>query len=482
MEIYITNNVQIVDPIPEFMRWIRSNLTIRNPDYDKKQRMGISVWNTPEYVSFYEEKHAYGTTVMIIPYGIWRKLQHYVPAGTKVYNNLADHGPVGFGEETKLPLYDYQERAVSDMVQSGSGVLIGPCGSGKTQIGIGAAVAMNRKTLWLTHTIDLLNQSYERAARYMPKEWLGKIARGKVEIGSHITFATVQTMAKADLKALQYEWDVVIVDECHRVCGSATQAQMFYRVISSLSALHKFGLTATLHRSDGMEASVLAILGPVCAKVNESEVKARTITPSVTIRTTGIPESVQYIKKDGSLSFTELVSYLAESPVRNAKIAEDIIAEANAGHSCLVISDRLLQLNAIMGALPENLQKKSAMIDGKMVSKKAREERENAIEDMRSGKKTILFATYGLAREGLDIPILDRLFLATPKKDWAVVKQSFGRISRVAEGKTSALGYDYLDENIGICIGLYNKRLSVYREEKFPVIHPGQTEQQAEPA
>ena len=471
MEIYITNNVQIVNPIPEFTRWIRTNLTIRNPDYDKKQRMGISTWKTPEYVSFYEEKHAYGVTTFIIPYGIWRKLRHYVPRGTTVYNNLADHGPIGFGD-TALPLYDYQERAVNEMVESGSGVLIGPCGSGKTQIGIAAAVAMNRKTLWLTHTIDLLNQSYERAAQYMPKEWFGKIVRGKVEIGSRITFATVQTLSKADLKALQYEWDVVIVDECHRVCGSATQAQMFYKVISALSALHKFGLTATLHRSDGMETSVLAILGPVCAKISESEVKARTVTPGVIVRATGIPESTLYIKKDGTLSFTELISYLADSPVRNAFIADDIIREANNGHSCLVLSDRLSQLNAIMGNLPDDLQKKSAMIDGKMVTKKAREAREAAIEDMRTGKKSILFATYGLAREGLDIPVLDRLFLATPKKDWAVVKQSFGRISRVAEGKTSALGYDYLDENIGICIGLYNKRLSVYRDEHFDTVHP----------
>ena len=57
------------------------------------------------------------------------------------------------------------------------------------------------------------------------------------------------------------------------------------------------------------------------------------------------------------------------------------------------------------------------MIDGKMTSKKRKAEREQAIEDMRTGKKRYLFATYSLAKEGLDIPRLDRLYLTTPQKD-----------------------------------------------------------------
>ena len=97
------------------------------------------------------------------------------------------------------------------MKLAGCGILQSPCGSGKTQMGIALAAQISRKTLWVTHTQDLLNQSYERAAMYFPKETLGTITGGKVNIGTHITFATVQTLSKLDLQKYKYTWDVIIV-------------------------------------------------------------------------------------------------------------------------------------------------------------------------------------------------------------------------------------------------------------------------------
>lgn len=64
---------------------------------------------------------------------------------------------------------------------------------------------------------------------------------------------------------------------------------------------------------------------------------------------------------------------------------------------------------------------------------------------MRTGDKRYLFATYSLAKEGLDIPRLDRLYLATPQKDYAVVVQSVGRVARTFEGKQQPLVFDYVD-------------------------------------
>lgn len=64
---------------------------------------------------------------------------------------------------------------------------------------------------------------------------------------------------------------------------------------------------------------------------------------------------------------------------------------------------------------------------------------------MRTGKKRYLFATYSLAKEGLDIPRLDRLYLTTPQKDYAVIVQSVGRIARTFDGKEQPIAYDYVD-------------------------------------
>lgn len=88
---------------------------------------------------------------------------------------------------------------------------------------------------------------------------------------------------------------------------------------------------------------------------------------------------------------------------------------------------------------------------------------------MRSGRKHFLFASYSLAKEGLDIPRLDRLYLTTPKKDYAVVTQSIGRIARTFEGKQDAICYDYVDR-IGFCENQYKRRKTSYRKAGCRII------------
>ena len=119
--------------------------------------------------------------------------------------------------------------------------------------------------------------------------------------------------------------------------------------------------------------------------------------------------------------------------------------------------------------LPAECLPYAAMIDGHMTSKAAKAQREQAIEDIRSGKKHFLFASYSLAKEGLDIPRLDRIYLTTPKKDYAVVTQSIGRIARTFEGKQDAICYDYVDR-IGFCENQYKRRKTSYRKAGCRII------------
>lgn len=112
------------------------------------------------------------------------------------------------------------------------------------------------------------------------------------------------------------------------------------------------------------------------------------------------------------------------------------------------------------------------MVSGKMTTKKGKAEREQAIEDMRTGKKKYLFATYALAKEGLDIPCLERLFLTTPQKDYAVVTQSIGRIARVCEGKVEPIAYDFVD-NIAYLVKSYKKRCTTYRKNGCYFVEEG---------
>ena len=98
-----------------------------------------------------------------------------------------------------------------------------------------------------------------------------------------------------------------------------------------------------------------------------------------------------------------------------------------------------------------------------MTSKAKKVEREQAIEDMRTGRKRYLFATYALAKEGLDIPRLDRLFLTTPQKDYAVIVQSVGRVARPFKDNQQPIVYDYVD-NIRSLLKSYKQRCTSYRK------------------
>ena len=95
--------------------------------------------------------------------------------------------------------------------------------------------------------------------------------------------------------------------------------------------------------------------------------------------------------------------------------------------------------------------------------KKSKMAREQAIEDMRAGNKHFLFASYKLAKEGLDIPRLDRLHLATPQKDYAIIVQSVGRIARIFKAKEQPICFDYVDK-FKMAENMYRVRRSHYRK------------------
>ena len=456
MTITVNNQLRVERPSPALEDWCKKNLIVANPEYGKKVRMHLWLGNTPKWLQLYERD---GET-LVLPYGCLRSIIEFMDEQDAIEVVMPTPVPVWYGAE--VPLYDYQGEAVASVLESQYGILQSPAGSGKTQMGIAIAVKLDRRTLWLTHTHDLLRQSKERAEQYIRKSLTGTITEGKVQIGKGITFATVQTMSKLNLAQYRDMWDTIIVDECHRVAGSPTAVTQFSKVLNSLAARHKYGLSATVHRGDGMIAATYALLGNVVYEVPESAVAEKIMTVAVKPRPTGVGLSREFLDTDGTIIYARLVNYLAENRERNALITADLVE--NAGHYCLILSDRLEHLKLLTNSLPPNLRAQAVMVDGKMTSKRAKAQRAQALEDMRQGTKRYLFATYALAKEGLDIPRLDRLFLTTPQKDYAVVTQSVGRIARSCEGKSEPVAYDYVDEKMQYLVRTYKKRCTIYRK------------------
>ena len=461
MTILVSNTIRITEPTQEVVKWCDKNLVLSNPEYIKKQRMGFWVGNTPKKLYLYEKDG----NDLILPFGILKSLPNFFFHNAEVIPLFHDSTYVYYGDP--VPLYDYQKEAVEYMYYENYGILQSPAGSGKTQMGIALIKKFGRKALWLTHTADLLNQSKQRAEMYMDKSLIGTITEGKIDIGLGVTFATVQTMANLDLPSLRNTWDVIIVDECHRVCGTPTAMGQFYKVLNNLSARHKIGLSATVHRSDGLIEATYAILGRVEYVVPTAAVASTVMPVKIHPVSTETELSYECLNTDGTICYTSLISYLTKNENRNKVIVDTLVKDK--GMSSLILSDRLEHLKTLISMLPEDMQKDAVMVDGKMTSKKGKAEREQAIEDMKSGRKKYLFASYRLAKEGLDIPCLERLHMATPQKDYAVVTQSVGRIARVFEGKADPICYDYVDD-IPMLIKSYKARCRIYRKGGYEIL------------
>jgi superfamily II DNA or RNA helicase len=452
--ITVSNVITIDHPSGELLTWCKQNLKLKNPEFDKKRRMHFWIGNTPEYLHLYETRGEQ----LVLPFGVLRNiipmvdiddLKMVLPVPEKI-----DYG-------CKIPLYDYQEKAVEEVYWKHYGILQSPAGSGKTQMGIALITKLGKRALWLTHTKDLLQQSKERARQYMGEALLGTITEGKVNIGSGITFATVQTMCNLDLAQYKDMWDVIIVDECHRVAGTPTAVSQFSKVLNSLAARHKYGLSATVHRSDGLIKATFALLGDVVYTVPTEAVADKIMKVGINPVPTGIGLSRACLNTDGTLNYAKLIGYLAESEERNRLIVECITADRD--KPALILSDRLGHLETLMSMLPADMREDAVMVSGKMTTKKGKAEREQAIADMRTGEKQYLFATYSLCKEGLDIPRLERLYMGTPQKDYAVITQSIGRIARTCPGKSEPVVYDFVDD-IQYLAKMYKIRCRHYRK------------------
>jgi len=170
-----------------------------------------------------------------------------------------------------LILRDYQINAVNAFYQGGgpeggSGVVVLPCGAGKTMIGIGAMETLQTETLILvTNTIALRQWRDELLTKTtLPDDMIGEYSGDKKEI-KPVTIATYNILTYRKNKKggfLHFDlfnsknWGLIIYDEVHLLPAPV------FRMTSEIQSKRRLGLTATLIREDGLESDVFSLIGP----------------------------------------------------------------------------------------------------------------------------------------------------------------------------------------------------------------------------
>ena len=467
MELIISNKLVVKTATPEVFQWCRKNLEFPNPEYEKKLNMGFWVGNIEPKIVLWEKR---GEDV-ILPYGCKNFLLRVFPELQKkiqdyTFEKVQHANYVHY--KSHIELFSYQKEALESTIHCQNGVLVMPCGSGKTQTALELVARLGKKTLWLTHTQELLKQSMERAKSCfsIPETEYGTITNGRISVGNALTFATVQTMCNMDLLPYKDYWDCIVVDECHKAVGTPKKLMMFYKVVSSLSAYYKYGLTATPKRNDGMEKCMFALLGDKLCEVPDSAVSQNTVPIHVwQLNSTVYTPNMDYVRKyDGTIDYVRLLDDLCSCEKRNQDIAYIVNQMNDMGKTCLVLSDRVAHLEALRKCVGEDYTMQIYSMSG---SQKAKEARRTCIENLKSKQIRCLFATYQLAKEGLDIPSLDCVIFATPKKDRISVVQSCGRVGRKAPYKQKGIVVDYVDKNFPILAKWGKLRHSIYKSKNF---------------
>ncbi len=161
-------------------------------------------------------------------------------------------------------LRPYQQQAVDGFWHGGSGVVVLPCGAGKTLVGAGAMAAAKATTLILvTNTVSARQWKDELIKRTtLTEEEIGEYSGARKEIRP-VTIATYQVLTTRRKGAYTHldlldarDWGLVVYDEVHLLPAP------IFRMTADLQARRRLGLTATLVREDGREADVFSLIGP----------------------------------------------------------------------------------------------------------------------------------------------------------------------------------------------------------------------------
>ncbi|WP_408928162.1 DNA repair helicase XPB [Corynebacterium tuberculostearicum] len=289
-------------------------------------------------------------------------------------------------------LRDYQQYATEAFWSGGSGVVVLPCGAGKTIVGAAAMAKAESTTLILvTNTV---------AGRQWRDELLRRTTLTENEIGEYsgekkeikpITIATYQVVTrktKGEYRALELfdsrDWGLIIYDEVHLLPAPV------FRMTSDLQSRRRLGLTATLVREDGREGDVFSLIGP-----------KRYDAPWKELEMAGYIATAECIEVRVDMDDEERMLYATAQPRDRYRIAAQAAAKLRAVDKIL---DRHPQQALIIGGYVDQLKELGAHLDAPVIDgSTSTAKRERLFQQFRDGSLPVLVVSK-VANFSIDLP------------------------------------------------------------------------------
>jgi superfamily II DNA or RNA helicase len=240
---------------------------------------------------------------------------------------------------------------------------------------------------------------------------------------------------------LRMRFGTVVFDEVHHLSASTflKTAPLFFG--------NRYGLTATAEREDGLEGAYYAHVGEIFHSDLQGDLQATTYFKSTPFKLP--PDAWQITDRAGQFSVGKLYTYLASLPARNSQIISMALEAASTGRKVLVLTHSAEHPELLKGMFDGGEGGAKNLTSGAISGKTAGAERTQIIQ-----QSNVSFATFQVAREGLDVAALDTVIFATPFKAWGAFQQGKGRIERKVAGKKDPIVVVLEDVGIGPCRGM----------------------------
>ncbi len=296
-------------------------------------------------------------------------------------------------DETEWHLRDYQRDAAESFWHGGSGVVVLPCGAGKTLVGAAAMAHAQATTLILvTNTVSARQWKDELVRRTsLTADEIGEYSGAVKEIRP-VTIATYQVMTtkrKGVYRHLELldarDWGLVVYDEVHLLPAP------IFRMTADLQARRRIGLTATLVREDGREGDVFSLIGP-----------KRYDAPWKDIEAQGWIAPADCVEVRVTLPAAERLAYATAEPDERYRLAScthhkiDVVrslVDRHDGQPTLVIGQYIDQLDELAAALDAPMIKGETTVN----------ERQRLYEEFRTGALDLLVVSK-VANFSIDLP------------------------------------------------------------------------------
>lgn len=437
---------------------IRKLASTYNPEFYEKQRLHLSVYNTPRVLSeFIEDDYT-----ISIPRGLKSKLFTFVNQDLVTYiDNTEPSSPIDIS--FKGSLRPDQIIAEEFLMQEDVAILQAATGYGKTTIALHVMSQLKVNTLVIIQNKELLKQwkdKIDEFIKYPQSEkkkdhYIGEFSGSKKKLKGNIDIALIQSLANIDDFSILQKYGLVLIDECHHASSDT-----YRKVLKHLNAKYIYSFSATPQRKDKLDKIGYMYLGNIAYKTDEKEIIHNRAYEQILI-----PRITSFKTISIDKSFTEISNELYVNQKRNHLIIQDVIKEIKNEKNIIILTDRKEHIQILYNQLQyENYDIYT------MSGKTSTKERNKIKDKLLNSQKYVLIATSQLIGEGFDLPSLNVMFITMPLSYKGRLSQYIGRLHRDYPDKTDVKVYDYVDNNIKMLQNSFQKRLRTYRQQGYKTL------------